>query len=219
MANMDITSPLLWCSPGIHLVRVDEDVVILDVGGDQYHCLPGSAKDLKIGEDGRIGASDPAILADLVSAGFATPQPPARPRSAIRRALRELPPGPAPRRSDILRAGLALAVSTAAFRGKSLARLTTRDAAPRDDKETDEAVLAPLVAAARAARPWIPFEGECLQRAFQLRHLLARRGIAVDWIFGVRTWPFGAHCWLQIGDLVVGDRLERVGRYTPIMRA
>jgi len=76
-----------------------------------------------------------------------------------------------------------------------------------------------LVGAARIVRPWVPSEGECLQRAFQLRRLLARRGIAVDWVFGVRTWPFGAHCWLQSGDMLVGDRLERVGRYTPIMRA
>jgi hypothetical protein len=75
-----------------------------------------------------------------------------------------------------------------------------------------------LLAAARRARPWLPFEGECLQRTFLLRYFLARSGVATDWVFGVRTWPFSAHCWLQIGDLVVGDRLERVQRFTPIMK-
>ena len=44
-------------------------------------------------------------------------------------------------------------------------------------------------------------------------------GIATQWLFGVRTWPFAAHCWLQIGNLVVGDRLERVRFYTPILAA
>lgn len=39
---------------------------------------------------------------------------------------------------------------------------------------------------------------------------------ALVWVFGVRTWPFAAHCWIQIGDLVVGDVLDRVRGYTPI---
>lgn len=208
----------LWAAPGVHLARIDEDVVILDVEADQYHCLPGGAKDVEIGEDGRLGARDPAIRADLVHAGLASEQPLAKPRSAICRPMRELPPEPAPGRSTILRAGLALAAATIAFRGQSLAQLITHDAAPATADAADEE-LARLVSAARIARPWIPMEGECLQRAFQLRRLLARHGLAVDWIFGVRTWPFGAHCWLQSRDLVIGDRLARVGRYTPIMRA
>ena len=40
---------------------------------------------------------------------------------------------------------------------------------------------------------------------------------AAVWVFGVRTWPFSAHCWLQIGDAVLDDDPERVGIYPPIL--
>jgi hypothetical protein len=33
----------------------------------------------------------------------------------------------------------------------------------------------------------------------------------------VKASPFGAHCWLQEGDLILNDSVERVGAYTPIM--
>lgn len=216
---MNTHSQIHWCAPGIHLVSVEDDIVILNVPGDRYHCLPAAAKDIDIREDGRIASRDPEMLAVLVAAGIATPLAPETRRTGIRRAARELPLDPAPGRADILSAGLALAASTIAFRGQSLSQLISRDAAPGTTPAFDEALMGRLVGAARIARPWIPSEGECLQRAFQLRRFLARRGIAVDWVFGVRTWPFGAHCWLQSGDMLVGDRLERVGRYTPILRA
>ena len=47
--------------------------------------------------------------------------------------------------------------------------------------------------------------------------MLRRAGQNAAWVFGVRTWPFSAHCWLQIGDAVLDDDPERVSRYTPIM--
>ena len=65
--------------------------------------------------------------------------------------------------------------------------------------------------------PWLPFQGQCLHRAFMLRRLLARRGLSVHWVFGVRTWPFMAHCWLQAGDTLVADDLDRVLGFTPIL--
>lgn len=54
---------------------------------------------------------------------------------------------------------------------------------------------------------------------YLLRRLLRSEGYSPLWIFGVRTWPFGAHCWLQVDDLVIGDTLDRVRFYTPIMAA
>ena len=76
--------------------------------------------------------------------------------------------------------------------------------------------IAARASAYRRILPFLPFEGLCLQRAWQLRELLASDGLAVDWVFGVRTWPFFAHCWLQHDDRVVADRIERVRAFTPI---
>ncbi|WP_312062938.1 lasso peptide biosynthesis B2 protein [Brevundimonas sp.] len=47
--------------------------------------------------------------------------------------------------------------------------------------------------------------------------VLASRGRGATWVFGVRTWPFSAHCWLQVGDVLLDDDLDRVALYTPIM--
>lgn len=209
----------LWCAPDVHAAAVGADLVFLDVGRDHYHCLPGAAAVLRLHADGRMDPLDgmTGALAPLLEAGLACRDAPAAPRASLCAPARELPPG-APSRGDVVRAGLALLSGTAAFRGKTLAALIAAGPRPDPHAVPDETRLARWVSAARLARPWIPFEGECLQRAFLLRRLLAEQGLRVDWVFGVRTWPFGAHCWLQSGDLVIGDRLERVGRYTPLLR-
>jgi hypothetical protein len=36
-------------------------------------------------------------------------------------------------------------------------------------------------------------------------------------VFGVIADPFQAHCWLQEGNVVLNDDLERVGKYKPIL--
>lgn len=210
----------LWCRPDIFLTVVDEDVVILDVAGDRYDCLLGAASLLTLQPDGRIVAPDDLVAKALRDTGLAGDAPLGPGRRPPVLPMRELTPVPEPSRLELARAALAWIVATALFRGKPMSVLVDFHQALRGRAiNQDEARLADLAGAARLVRPWIPFEGECLQRSFQLRCYLASRGVASDWIFGVRTWPFSAHCWLQIGDLVVGDRLARVRRYTPILRA
>jgi hypothetical protein len=58
---------------------------------------------------------------------------------------------------------------------------------------------------------------ECLYDSLALIEFLARYGIYPDWVFGVQTRPFAAHCWVQQGDLVFNDTVEHVTGYTPIM--
>lgn len=120
--------------------------------------------------------------------------------------------------SEVLSTGFSWAIAAVRFQRKSLRQLLAFEQADGLQRYSEEK-LSRLVGATRISRTWVPGEGECLQRSFQLRHVLAARGVRADWVFGVRTWPFNAHCWLQIGDLVVGDRLARVRRYTPIMRS
>jgi hypothetical protein len=58
---------------------------------------------------------------------------------------------------------------------------------------------------------------ECLYDSLALLEFLARNGIYPDWVFGVQTRPFAAHCWVQHGDIVFNDTVEHVSGYTPIM--
>lgn len=69
-------------------------------------------------------------------------------------------------------------------------------------------ILSPLVFTTRNA---------CLLHALTLIEFLARYGLYPNWIFGVRTGPFAAHCWVQESDVVFNDSPEHVRSYSPIL--
>ncbi|MGV9005945.1 MAG: lasso peptide biosynthesis B2 protein [Brevundimonas sp.] len=210
----------LWCAEGVFLARVREDIVVLDVNADRYHCLLDAADWMVLGKSGSVTVPDEPAARELLSAGIAMGDCAKTPRRRPEAARRQFATAAAPSRWSLFRTGVAIASTTMAFRGLPLRQLIAGSAgSPGPVRPVDDRCLGETVAAFQGALPWVPFEGECLQRAFQLRRVLTGRGIHADWIFGVRTWPFAAHCWLQIGDLVIADTLERVDRYTPIMVA
>jgi hypothetical protein len=212
-------SKSLWPRDGIHFARLGDDLIMLDLRADSYSCLVGVGPTVRLEDAGRIVIDDEDFAAELESHGVVQAN---RPLCAARTpvlASREAEPSLAS--TDKAPVSLALAhllVSTVVFRRKTLAQLVAAvKAGPRPGARTSD--LTTVLSDYRTALPWTPFEGECLQRGFLLKRLLLSHGIAADWIFGVRTWPFAAHCWVQVGDLVVGDSLERVRTYTPIMVA
>lgn len=208
----------LRCAPGIFMAQVDEDIVVLDVVNDRYDGLFDAAGAVRLDGRGGLFPADDQLGSELVATGLAVEGSVEPSAPSILPARREVEADPGPPAQDIWRAAVVLSSATLKFRGKGLRELVNITHPIRGPAPYDEARLGRLVGAARIARTWIPFEGECLQRAFLLRAYLASQGVATDWIFGVRTWPFAAHCWLQIGDLVVGDRLARAAHFTPIMR-
>jgi hypothetical protein len=210
----------LWCARGVFMTQIRDDVVVLDIDKDQYHCLLDAAHQIRPEDDGRLTVDDEETALELLAAALATITPVEEPRIVPTVPTREIIPPAGGPLLEAFGAGITLAVGTLAFKGRSLRDLTrTGSRRSHPARSCDEATLHRIIASSRRALPWIPFEGECLQRSFQMRRLLQGRGFEADWIFGVRTWPFAAHCWLQRDDLVVGDRLERVLRYTPIMVA
>jgi hypothetical protein len=74
-----------------------------------------------------------------------------------------------------------------------------------------------LMAAFKELRPWYPRAYLCLFDSLALLEFLASYRAFPRIVFGVVADPFQAHCWLQEGDVVVNDNLERVRRYTPIL--
>ena len=61
--------------------------------------------------------------------------------------------------------------------------------------------------------------GACLLDSLTLLHFLALHGVYPEWVFGVRTAPFHAHCWVQQEDVLYNELPDRVRQYTPILRA
>lgn len=57
----------------------------------------------------------------------------------------------------------------------------------------------------------------CLVRSLALFSVLRNRGIAAQFVIGVRAQPFAAHAWVQYDGTVLNDCVEQVSCYTPIL--
>ena len=86
------------------------------------------------------------------------------------------------------------------------------------ETEARIARLRELVGVYEGLRP-LGFAGRdsCLYDSLTLMKFLARYGLRPRWIFGVRTAPFGAHCWLQHEEIILNDTPDRTSVFTPIM--
>ncbi len=84
----------------------------------------------------------------------------------------------------------------------------------RPDKPIPD--LSRILAAFRASQRISNSINQCLPRGIALFTLLQRRGFDPNMVIGV-TLPFAAHCWVQVGDRVVSDTLDRVRSFTPIL--
>ncbi|HVS78353.1 MAG TPA: lasso peptide biosynthesis B2 protein [Steroidobacteraceae bacterium] len=90
--------------------------------------------------------------------------------------------------------------------------------APGSPREADPARLRSLVTAFARLRPlFYTLRSHCLLDSLTLLHFLGGEGIHPDWVFGVKTEPFDAHCWIQQGDTLLNDVPDRVRQYSPIL--
>lgn len=213
-----------YLSSTTHLVKIGADVVVLDTRGQEYFCLPAAADAVRVGPGG-VAFDDPDLADVFAGGGLLADEPNRFPAS---------PPLDLPSRDLGLRvaervrivdAVAIFAAWTTMISGYHLARFD-RLVAPRRrgscegpmrrDGEPGEDLKA-TVAAFERILPWLPFQGVCLYRSFLLRRVLRWRGHDAHWIFGVRTWPFKAHCWLQVGDVALDDTADRLAGFSIIM--
>lgn len=218
MNNRQITQA--WLPGHVHLAWRGDDIVVLDTCNDAYSCLIGAAWHVQPADRADAVLAHTEILDELISAGLVTLQPPSDKRASSRTPTKTLSPCLTSRTSDALAVALNAIDGGFAFRGRAFAELIAplppRQIASPDGSESFER-LHRLVSAFCTLLPWLPYQGQCLHRAFMLRRLLAGQGLHVDWVFGVRTWPFMAHCWLQADDVLLADDLDRVLGFTPIL--
>ncbi len=226
------------------LCRGKRHWVILDVNRDKYLCVDRRQFEalgplLKGWEDltsprGQSAAAVPAdaiaLADDLLSQGIvsertthakdALPTFYPLPTEAIDPDL----PGPS-RRSASIQAwpffSSALRVSRE-LRAQSF-RVTVESVRARKDRNAGRAGPSdPLRARSLTSvfdrlRLFYPRSYLCLFDSLALIHFLARFHVFPDWVFGVTADPFEAHCWVQMGSLVLNDTVERVSGFTPIM--
>lgn len=213
----------MFLSTTTHLVTIGDDIVVLDARTSAYYCLPAASSAVRVSPTGVV-FDDPDLAEQFAEAGFLadTPSPDTlrtdlpNPRRDLGQRIAERP-----RLADV---GLIFAAWLTMLPSYHLAdfrRLSRRRGDPMagdgQSQPTDE--VERLVATFERVLPWLPFQGVCLYRAFLLKQVLRWRGYPCRWVFGVRTWPFLAHCWLQIGDVALDDAAERLVAFSPIMEA
>jgi len=211
---------MLPLAPHIHLAALGDDVVLLDVLTDAYLCIPGGVAHLRPDSGGaHVDPPDDDIRRMLAEAGYLTEGDagPARARPDPPRRSLEARADARPARGEALRLAAATLDLLTCYRGRSLAQILAV-AARRQPSTSDPLEAVRLAQVFQHFAPWLPLSRKCLVRSFVLLRFLQRSGVAAQWVFGVRTWPFSAHCWIQHGDLVLDDHWERLVVYEPILR-
>jgi len=212
----------VWLKPHVHAAVYGPDLVLLDVGEGRYALLAGAADLVDIQDRASAIVSDEPLLFEALRGLDAV----ASDRPCIVRA--ERPPLPqdsipfetAPALSlcDRWTMGRGWLDMVWIYHGRSFpALIAAAGAQPSPDElaETERIVRTAILFDRQS--PWIPFQGDCLYRCLMLRRILQRQGLSAHWVFGVRTWPFYAHCWLQAGELALTDHAERLAGYSPIL--
>lgn len=212
-------------APGVFAAAVEDDLVMLDTRADTYLCVPDGVTGLGFDPArSTLWPADRATATAMVQSGLAraTPSDDDRPpvpdlpsRGAAFLAPCRLSAG------DVWRlAGCVLDLAIH-YRGRSLPQILDYVAAQRRrlGPRSAAADRTMLVRRFHTAAIWLPDSRKCLVRSFLLLRFLQRSGADAQWVFGVRTWPFGAHCWLQADDTVLDDAPEQLLKYRPIRAA
>ncbi|WP_341018738.1 lasso peptide biosynthesis B2 protein [Brevundimonas diminuta] len=208
---------IVWISQGVHMAWRGDDIVVLNIAADAYTCIVGGAQILHpiSGAPDEVGVH-PDFQSELLSAGLISVQRPQTRRRHAPAPTSVSPVAPAPIGAAFRAARLAFSAGRQ-FEQSALEMLIRPEAVQFGKAKANGPTPAALTSAFLTALPWLPSPGKCLKRSYALRRQLARAGTPVDWVFGVRTWPFLAHCWLQIDDVLLADDLDRVLGYSPIL--
>lgn len=205
--------------------------IFLDVEADRYFRLPSAVERIFLEwNDGRCDLGD-AALASLLELRLVVPTesseevipvpcqvPPVRSalelhsgRSlGVRWLLPEILLGALASRRSLHTCGLReLLQSTSRYRSARLADLNP-------GALTDSDSLIELAQQFNRARLMVPIEPCCLPDSLALIRFLARRRILSHIVFGVTAEPFSAHCWVQVGDMVLNDTVGNALAHTPV---
>jgi len=198
-------------------------LIIIDLRSNQYYCLPNRmrAAFANLCAGANLGAEDELTLRSLFDSGF------------LRKTEHPGLPEPCSVKVEELVAAIEgtvtvgdLASFTLSFvranlqvKRKPLLSALSRLRITRSRQEN----LQSDCLAARAAEVSKRFsiahsmQGKCLVHSLAVADWLVRRDARPRLVFGVIGRPFAAHCWVQLGNIVVNDRPEHVRMFTPVM--
>ncbi|MEN5169792.1 lasso peptide biosynthesis B2 protein [Brevundimonas pondensis] len=198
----------------VRAAKVGSDLILLDLATDGYLLVP-NCDDVRI-EGGTVEAPMDLMLelaaSELLQSGQARhlrPPPPPIP-------LLRLPEAPVSKPSVADMAAFAVLWADTVRRKPTIQTLA-RQFADRQGRRDDLAAISARVALFRQMLPCAPAVGACLFQAELLLRFLNAADLDAEWVFGVRVWPFLAHCWLQVGEHCVSQAPDTLAIYRPIM--
>jgi hypothetical protein len=227
----------------VYACKLDDAAVFLDLRSNQYLAVPPdsvAALDEIVEGFCTLGATAPHLnpggssaestIESLVSRGILTELRDAG--APARRATISASQAIAPGQCDTVRtirgshlANFMVALTCALFhvllnRLKPLLdRIRTLHARSGDVSEfpPQDTVLELLAVFRRLRTYFYTAKDFCLLDALTLALFLHRYEQAPTFVIGIRTKPFVAHAWVQVGNCIVDDRLEALQGFTPIL--
>lgn len=212
----------------IHFCEIGGQRVFLDLAGDRYFSLPPAA-DAAFASLQDADDDVSTCVGDipfLLRAGVLIAVPGGKPitRTCHPRPTRSLLEGAETRAGAspraLFEAWLLVLRARHAVKKKKLpaylqALTRGRPATTNDPAMTPAHALGQF----RTARRFIPIAPNCLYDSLALCRFLQRRGICADLVIGAKLYPFGAHCWLQQGEIVLNDSLAYARDFEPVLVA
>ncbi|WP_052071776.1 lasso peptide biosynthesis B2 protein [Sphingopyxis sp. MWB1] len=206
-------------SPGLSCCRAGGELVFLDLPNDRYFALGARERarfERLLAGTGEDRDADLFVKAGLIRRVEGT--------AALSPVTARFAPGDIeglerarPALRSILETGYHVtrarrAIAASRLYG-ALAALSRRKAGiPEADGAAVRAALRFL-----SARPLVPVPRRCLIDSVALLRLLLAKGLGAELIFGVRTQPFAAHCWLQTRHHILTCAQEEARNFTPIL--
>lgn len=216
-------SPTFRLADGIGIARFEDYVIVLDVPCDRYRKVGGEAAAALLAiADARPIDPASAGLAALHRASLIIDQlhsdAPYLDARTIPLPISSVLEGGAPFRAAT-RHDLGVVFDCAAsrldLRRWPLERVLRALRNARQRRSTKE--IGEMARDFDMGRRLAPFRPCCLPDALAFTRHARRHGHDVRLVFGVKCHPFEAHCWAQIGEVVLTDPLERVLRFQPIL--
>jgi len=236
-----------FLSPHVHVCVAGKQVIFLDLERDKYlavaHAHPigrwvrgwplpqtGSVTAVQDGAAARVPGPENGLLTQMISQGLlvtdpalgkeAAPVAAEKPKVALVEYDLHVRPRATPR--QLWNFCAAFAAARWSLKHRPIKEVV--QAARRRKKRASAAsaldigAIRELVTAFVHVRPlFYTARDGCLLDSVTLTHFLARYGVFPTWVFGVRTEPFYAHCWVQQGDYVFNDTPDFIKGFSAIL--
>lgn len=215
---------------GLSFCLVDNHPVFMDIRADRYFELPPSVEAAFLAFlQGDLSERSRALLlrAGVVNSGdWASQRPVPASSTPCRASVMELPATHAPFKFQLALEIFGLVRCTARkLRTKPLHAIidelvSERRATARPEscsaQSASHSALVEAAASFLRIRIYAPADTSCLLDSIALCRLLQRYRLPWTIVFGVTRYPFAAHCWVQVGDLVLNDTVGNALAHTTI---